>query len=777
MAKDNIIGLAMGLDTSSLKAGLNDARRQIRNASAEFSAATSGMDDWTKSSEGLQAKIKQLTKTLNVQEQALALLEKEYKDTYEGQNENSAAAINLRTKILNQQAAVNKTARELKNYETTLQQAEDGTIDLEQATLKGGKAIQKMEDATEKADGGFTVLKGTIAGLLTNGISKLVSGFANATRNALALAESTREYREDLGKLETAFEAANKSTEVANKTYQEFYKVLGEEDRSVEAVSHLAEFVETEEDMVKWTNIAAGVTGKFGDSLPIEGLTEASNETAKVGKVTGVLADALNWAGISEDQFNEKLEKLNSEEERAALITNTLNKAYTESASHYRENNAEVMKARGETIAYKDTQAELGAKMEEVNSALLKVKTAILETILANVDFEEVSKQVSEILNKFVTDVLPKIVDGFKWMIQHLPEIIHIVATLGSTFLALKIASIVTSIVKAIKTWTVATKGMTIAQKALNLVMKANPIGLIITAVMALISAIVYLWNTNEDFRNAVIKIWEGIKKAFSVAVEFIKQIFQKGLEFIKNYFTFYINLYKNIWNALVSFFTNLWNGIKNIFSSVGQWFTNVFTSAKNGIVNAFNSVLGFFKNLWRNIQNVFRNVGSFFGGIWNTIKSKFADIGQKIGSSIAGAFKKAINAVLKTAEKVLNAPINAINGLLDKIRSVVNIPKLSTFKLPRLAKGGIVNKATLGIFGEAGTEAVIPLERNLGWLKQLAGQLVSEMQNTNGSISNINNSTNTNFTQIINAPKQPPIDELYRRTGNLIDLSKVVTQ
>ena len=87
--------------------------------------------------------------------------------------------------------------------------------------------------------------------------------------------------------------------------------------------------------MSEWTTICEGVYATFGASLPIEGLTEAANETAKVGTVTGTLADALNWAGISEDAFNEKLAACNTEAEREALIRQTLNSAYAEAAAGY----------------------------------------------------------------------------------------------------------------------------------------------------------------------------------------------------------------------------------------------------------------------------------------------------------------------------------------------------------------------------------------------------------------------------------------------------------
>ena len=130
---------------------------------------------------------------------------------------------------------------------------------------------------------------------------------AVAVKQITDLAAETREYREDLARLEAAFTTAGSTSEQATAIYKDFYAVLGEEDRSVEAVNHLAQLCDTEEQLNKWTTICTGVVATFGDSLPIEGLTEAANETAKVGQVTGPLADALNWAGVSEDEFNKNL--------------------------------------------------------------------------------------------------------------------------------------------------------------------------------------------------------------------------------------------------------------------------------------------------------------------------------------------------------------------------------------------------------------------------------------------------------------------------------------
>ena len=190
--------------------------------------------------------------------------------------------------------------------------------------------------------------------------------FRSLTKSFLDLAESTQEYREDQAKLDAAFTTAGFTAEQVGTAYTDFYSILGEEDRSVEAVNHLAKLCETEEELTQWTDIAAGVWATFGDSLPIEGLTEAANETAKTGQLTGVLADALNWAGLSEDEFQASLDACTSEQERAALITGTLNGLYEEAAENYKELNGDVMDARRAQAELTDAYAQLGAIAEPI---------------------------------------------------------------------------------------------------------------------------------------------------------------------------------------------------------------------------------------------------------------------------------------------------------------------------------------------------------------------------------------------------------------------------
>lgn len=531
----NYIGVAMGMDVTDLKAGLSEANKQIQLANSKFQAAASEMDDWTKSSEGLTAKIEQLSTVLDMQKRKLAGLKKEHEQVVKEQGENSEAARNLQVQINRQQATVNRTEREFKNYKETLEGVENGSIDLENVTLKAGKAVEKAGKKTkeagenaEKAGDGFTVAKGAVATFVGNALTSLVSWAKDGAAALLDLSESTREYREDMGKLKTAFESAGKSTELATETYRDFYTVLGEEDRSVEAVSHLAKFVETEQDMAKWTNIAAGVWGTFGDSLPVEGLTEASNETAKVGKVTGVLADALNWAGVNEDKFNESLEKCNTEQERAKLITDTLNGLYEKAAENYRKNNASVMKAREETADYNDTLAELGETLEPVNAEINSLKLELAKEF-APVLKKEVVPAVKDFFEKLEdTNAAEKAGKAIAFLVENLDTIARVtVTTIGvwKTFTTvMAISNTISATSKAIETYTGAINTAKKAQLAFNAAQSANLFGAIATLAVTAVGAIATYALTAEDAEEATDLLTGSQREAVTTAEELAEE-------------------------------------------------------------------------------------------------------------------------------------------------------------------------------------------------------------------------------------------------------------
>lgn len=463
----NYIGVAMGLDVSDLKAGLADANKQIQLANSEFKAASSGMEDWTKSTEGLSAKVKQLDTVLSMQKSKLAGLNAEYEETVKKQGANSEAARKLKVQINNQQAVVNKTQKEFDNYSDTLKQAEAGTIDLNAVTLRGGKAYEalgakqkKAKEETEELTDAIRELKeetgeasneaeesagawgklGKISAGIVGGIAAIGAAAAGAVTGFLSLAESTRETRENMNKLETGFTTAGLTAKDATETYKTLYSVLGDEGQATEASAHLAQLANSQEDLAKWTDIATGIYGTFGASLPIEGLTEAANETAKTGSLTGSLADALNWAGVSEDEFQAKLDAASSEQERQALITETLNGLYSEQSATFKELNGDIMASREADASLSQSLAELGAIAEPIMTSLKLLAVDLLETIKPFVELIGTGLKGALEGTAGSTDILAQGLSGIlstlgEKIVGLLPTVLSTLATLVTTLL------------------------------------------------------------------------------------------------------------------------------------------------------------------------------------------------------------------------------------------------------------------------------------------------------------------------------------------------------
>lgn len=244
-----------------------------------------------------------------------------------------------------------------------------------------------MDDANKQLSG--LSKSGSKAGMAMKAIGavagaafKVVAGAAVAATTALtALSKGTEEMRKEQAKLNTAFLAAGSSAAVASKTYGELYRFLGDSGKATEAAAHLAKLTTNEKELAEWTTALQGIYGTFGDSLPIESLTEAANETAKVGTVTGTLADALNWAGINEDAFNASLAACNTEQERQNLIRNTLNGTYAEAARLYEETNKELLAQNEAQNNLNQTMAQLGKVATPVLTAITNLANAFMTAL------------------------------------------------------------------------------------------------------------------------------------------------------------------------------------------------------------------------------------------------------------------------------------------------------------------------------------------------------------------------------------------------------------
>ena len=387
--------------------------------------------------------------------------------------------------------------------------------------IENDQANQALDDTANKAEDSSNQVDSAL-GKIGAGALKVAKGVITAGVALggawIAAIEGSREYRTEMGKLDTAFVTNGHSSEAAKQTYSDLNAVLGDSGQAVEAAQHLAKLTDNEKDLQTWTDICTGVYATFGASLPIEGLTEAANETAKTGILTGGLTDALNWAGISEEEFQAKLDACSGEQERQKLIMDTLNGTYSEASEQYKATNKDVMDAQRAQEKLSDAMAELGRIGEPILTA---IKTKVADMALAAIPHFE------NFINK-VKDLKKWIKENENTVDAWVAVIIGATVSIGAFLLVLKWGAIMSA----------ATKAITAVRSAVmlfNATLLANPIALVVALIAGLVAAFIYLWNNNKSFRAFWISMWDKIKSVSSSAVSWIKGKFSDFKSAVKS--------------------------------------------------------------------------------------------------------------------------------------------------------------------------------------------------------------------------------------------------
>lgn len=699
-------------ENSKEYASLNNAVIAAKNQQA---AIQNELDQTTGKLEKLKTENKeaatafgQLTDKVDAQESNLAALKKQYANVVLEQGKGSKEAKDLAKQIGTLSSELSDNKKELKQAEA--------------AADKFDNTLDDLSDSAKDAGDGFTVFKGALSGIIANGFSGLVNGAKSAISSVAGLEEETREYRREMGKLEVAFSEGGFTTEQATNTYKDFYAVLGDEGQSVEAVSHLAKLTTSQEELSQWTDICTGVYATFGASLPIEGLTEAANETAKVGQVTGPLADALNWAGVSEDKFNESLAACSSEQERQQLITKTLNGLYSEAATKYEETNGAVMEANRAQSEYTDTLAAFGEKVAPVTGAVKEGFNGLLGKVLEltdGVDFEGFASSISGAFATISDTVLPAVVEGFgklkeawQWLSEHTGLLATVATAIGVITTAITAYNVVQGIKTAMDAANVTTVwalvSAHIAQAAAAMAAIA-PYVLIVAAIAAVIAIIVLC-----------VKHWDKIKEKIT---EVAKKVKEKVLE-IKD------NITKKLTEAK--------DKAVQIFENIKKSISDKITAAKNKVVEIFNKIK---TGIVTPITNAKNKAVEIFNNLRSSISDKITAIKNKV-TSVFNNVKNAIIKPVETARDKVKAVVDKIKGFFSNMKlslPKIKVPKISItgkfslnppsvpkFAIKWNAKGGVFTKPTvLQGFGEAGTEYALPLnERSLAPLATMLNKL-----------------------------------------------------
>ena len=556
------------------------------------------------------------------------------------------------------------------------------------------ESIQKTEKKSGKLS--ESLVNGiATAGKWAAGIATAAAGVATAVGGAfVAAAESTREYRNEMAKLETAFQTAGHTSEAAKATYGELNAVLGDSGQAVEAANHLAQLCDTEEELQKWTDICTGVYATFGASLPIEGLTEAANETAKVGTLTGGLADALNWAGVNEEEFQASLDKCNTEQERQALITETLTGLYDEASDTYKEANADIIEANKAQENMNATMAEIGAIAEPVITLFKNMFAEMLMNYMPAI--QQLAEKLLPVLMNVVDAILPAFVSLLDLILPVAVQIVEMILPVLINLFGILLPPL-----------------MQIVEKLLPVLLT------LLSPIISLLPTIFNLLNPVIDACLAVIvplvELLEAVLPPLITIIEYISKVVLFAMQ---NAFQSMANVIKNVVNVAVTYIQNQINIMKNIFNNIIDFVRNVFT--------------GNWRAAFENVKNIISNI---FQGMVNAVKTPInAIIGvvNGLASSVTSIFR----GIVSSAESHINSVIGVINGLISGVASGINsiigvlnrfsidvpdwvtkktgitafgfnLSEVSAPQIPYLAEGGNVSEEGSAIVGERGAELI----------------------------------------------------------------------
>ena len=415
----------------TFKDSLKAVDAELKSLKSEMDLTASAMDDMADSEEKTAKQSETLEKIIDTQEKKLGLLNEKYQTSVGRLSDLGTALENAKNEFganseqaLKAQNAYNKQLKSAMDLKTQINQTAAEMNKAKKDFNDLGKASGNLGESLAKASDGGGKIKEIFAGnVLAGGAMALAGAVANIASSFLNIDKATEEVRENLAKVDSAFSASGKSSESAHKAYRDFYKILGDSDTAAESTQLLAQLAKSEQEVDKWTRTATGVMATFGDSLPINSLIEAANETAKVGTVTGVLADALNWVGISEDEFNAKLAACSSEQERNTLITETLAATYEDAAIAYEANNAGLIQARELQAQLDESLAALGGTVQNVKNGLLAdFLPAIVQIIEGFNDFvngvDGADKALSDGIEQMIDAVVAKLPEFFEFGIK-----------------------------------------------------------------------------------------------------------------------------------------------------------------------------------------------------------------------------------------------------------------------------------------------------------------------------------------------------------------------
>lgn len=578
------------------------------------------------------------TKEYEEQKKAVDDLQKQYDESSKAQDKNKKSLSQLAVQMNNAQADVIKTTKEIDNLG---KESNDSAKQVDNLSKKMGDA----DGASKKLGDGFTVLKGTMANLASQAISKVVDGFKSLVGGAV-------DYQKSMEYYTTSFTVMTGSADKASETVKKLADIGAttpfDMPQLADATSLLMNFGFSADDAVDSMMMLGDISQGNADKL--NSIARAYGKMSSAQKVSLEDINMMIDAGFNplqeiSEKTGESMKSLYDRISKGKMsvdeITESMKRSTSEGGKYFQSMDAQSQTLDGRLSTLSDTiNSKLGEALQPI---LQKAADEWIPNITNAIDNMDIDSVVS-----VIDDLISGVGDLFGFIMDNGSTIISLVAGIGTAMMTWKVASMINGLVTAIQAFQAANEGATIAQALLNGVMNANPIMLVVTLLAGLIATIVTLWNTNEGFRNAVINVWNAFKDTVGNVITSVGG-------FIDNLISWFQALPGNI-GAFLS----------EVIGNVQNWASNMVSRASAAGSNFVNGVVSFISGLpsavWNWLSSALTNAWNFAG-----------QLAQAGANAASGLVNNIIGTISGLPGQLYNWGVDMISGIANGIRSAIH--------------------------------------------------------------------------------------------------------
>lgn len=682
-AKSDVLNKRLEEQKSKLKL-VSDQYKQYQDAVKQSADEHAQLGEKLASEKGklasIEAQVGKNSQEYKEQEKVVNELQKQYDESTVAQDKNKKSLSQLAVQMNNAQADVNKTAKEIDN----LGKESDGSS---KQVKNLSNNMNDADGASKKLGDGFTVLKGTMANLASQAISKVVDGFKSLVGGAV-------DYQKSMEYYTTSFTVMTGSADKASETVQKLSEIGAttpfDMPQLADATSLLMNFGFSADDAVDSMMMLGDISQGNADKL--NSIARAYGKMNSAQKVTLEDINMMIDAGFNplqeiSEKTGESMQSLYDRISKGKMsvdeITESMKRSTSEGGKYFQSMDAQSQTLDGRLSTLSDTiNSKLGEALQPI---LQKAADEWIPNITNAIDNMDIDSVVS-----VIEDLVSAAGDLFGYIMDNGDTVMNIIKGIGIALLTWKVisminglvtgiqtfqtvvmgvAGIVNGAVAAVKAFQLANEGASIAQAMLNMVMNANPIMLVVTLLAGLIAIIVTLWNTNEGFREAVINVWNAFKDTVGNAITSVGG-------FIDN---------------LISWFQALPGRIGaflgNVISNVQNWASNMVSRASEAGSNFVNGVVSFISGLpsavWNWLSSALTNAWNFAGQLAQAGANAASGLVNNIISTISGLPGQLYNWGVDMVQGIANGirgaihyVTDAVSGVADKIKSFLHFSR-----------------------------------------------------------------------------------------------------